>query len=70
MMGNFWLPECRTGALQRHTSFVFVPAVREAAVDASDGKSSAIGKLLEIVVRSAILQRRDVLAFQQEGIEV
>jgi len=54
------------GALQRHTSFVFIPAVREAAADASDGKSSAIGKLLEIVVRSAILQRRDVLAFQQE----
>lgn len=57
------------GALQRHTSFVFVPAVREAAADASDGKSSAIGKLLEIVVRSAILQRRDVLAFQQEVTE-
>ncbi len=54
------------GALQRHTSFVFIPAGREAAADASDGKSSAIGKMLEIVVRSAILQRRDVLAFQQE----
>lgn len=38
-------------------------------MDASDGKSSAIGKLLEIVVRSAILQRRDVLAFQQEVTE-
>ncbi len=54
------------GALQRHTSFVFVPAVREASLDAADGKSSAIGRLLEIVVRSAILQRKDVLAFQQE----
>lgn len=57
------------GALQRHTSFVFIPAVREASADASDGKSSAIGTLLEIVVRSAILQRRDVLAFQQEVTE-
>lgn len=57
------------GALQRHTSFVFIPAVREASADASDGKSSAIGKLLEIVVRSAILQRRDVLAFQREVTE-
>jgi hypothetical protein len=54
------------GALQRHTSFVFIPAVREAAVDAADGKSSAIGKLLELVVRSAILQRQDVVEFQQE----
>ncbi len=54
------------GALQRFTNLVFVPAVREAAADAADGKSSAIGRLLEIVVRSAILQRNDVLAFQQE----
>ncbi|MEB1303717.1 AAA family ATPase [Xanthomonas campestris pv. campestris] len=54
------------GALQRYTSFVFVPAVREASLDAADGKSSAIGRLLEIVVRSAILQRKDVQAFQEE----
>jgi len=54
------------GALQRHTSFVFVPAVREASLDAADGKASAIGRLLEIVVRSAILQRQDVRAFQDE----
>lgn len=54
------------GALQRHTSFVFIPAVREAAVDAADAKSSPIGKLLELVVRSAILQRQDVVQFQQE----
>lgn len=54
------------GALQRHTSFVFIPAVREASADAADGKSSAIGRLLELVVRSAILQRQDVVEFQQE----
>lgn len=57
------------GALQRHTSFVFIPAVREASVDAADGKSSAIGRLLELVVRSAILQRQDVVEFQQEMAE-
>lgn len=53
------------GALQRYTSFVFIPAVREAAADAADGKSSAIGRLLQIVVRSAILQRQDMAEFQQ-----
>nr|WP_228734829.1 AAA family ATPase [Xanthomonas euvesicatoria] len=57
------------GALERHTSFVFVPAVREASADAADGKSSAIGRLLEIVVRSAILKRADVLDFQKEVTE-
>ena len=54
------------GALQRHTSFVFIPAVREASADAADGKASAIGKLLQIVVRSAILQRHDIAEFQQQ----
>lgn len=54
------------GALQRYTSFVFIPAVREAAADAADGKSSAIGRLLQIVVRSAILQRQDIAEFQQQ----
>jgi putative ATP-dependent endonuclease of the OLD family len=53
------------GALQRHTSFVFIPAVREASVDAADGKSSAIGRLLELIVRSAILKRQDLIKFQQ-----
>lgn len=57
------------GALKRHTSFVFIPAVREAAADAADGKSSAIGQLLELVVRSAVLQRQDVMQFKNEMAE-
>lgn len=62
----FGFQNASRGALQRHTSFVFIPAVREAALDAADGKASAIGKLLELLVRSAILQRPDFVAFQQE----
>ncbi|WP_146592360.1 ATP-dependent nuclease [Puniceibacterium confluentis] len=54
------------GKLQRHTSFVFIPAVREASADAADGKTSAIGKLLELLVRSQILQRPDVQAFKAQ----
>lgn len=54
------------GALQRRTSFVFIPAVREAAADAADQKSTAIGKLIEVVVRSAILKRAEFSAFREE----
>jgi putative ATP-dependent endonuclease of the OLD family len=54
------------GKLQRHTSFVFIPAVREASADAADGKTSVIGKLLELLVRSRILQRTDVQAFKAQ----
>lgn len=54
------------GALQRFTSFVFVPAVREASADAADAKASPIGRLLELVVRSSILQREDIAKFKEE----
>ena len=60
----FGFQNASRGALGRHTTFVFIPAVREAVTDATDGKSSAIGRLLELVVRSAILQRNDVAAFR------
>ncbi len=54
------------GALQRRTTFVFVPAVRDAASDAADTKASAIGRLLEILVRSSILKKQEVQQFQEE----
>lgn len=57
------------GKLQRYTSFVFIPAVREASADAADGKTSVIGKLLELLVRSQILQRPDVQAFKAKMTE-
>lgn len=57
------------GKLQRHTSFVFVPAVREASTDAADSKTSVIGKLLELLVRSQILQRADIQAFKTQMTE-
>ncbi|WP_370267414.1 AAA family ATPase [Nioella sp.] len=53
-------------ALRRYTSFLFVPAVRDASQDAGDAKSSTIQQLLELVVRSAILRRREVRNFQDE----
>lgn len=57
------------GKLQRHTSFVFIPAVREASADAADSKTSVIGKLLELLVRSQIFQRPDILAFKAQMTE-
>jgi len=62
----FGFQNASRGALQRHTAFVFIPAVREASADAADGKGSAIGRLLEVIVRGAILQRADVQAFRAE----
>lgn len=62
----FGFQNASRGALQRFTTFVFIPAVREAAADAADGKGSPISRLLELIVRSAILQRADIREFQQQ----
>lgn len=42
------------GALQRATSFVFIPAVRDASANSLDTRGAVIARLLELVVRSAI----------------
>ena len=54
------------GSLQRFTSFVFIPAVRDASIDAMDSKGAVISRLMELVVRSAIQRRADIRQFQTE----
>ena len=54
------------GSLQRHTKFVFIPAVREASADAQDGKGAVVAELMELVVRSAIEKRAEIRDFQAE----
>lgn len=54
------------GALQKATTFVFVPAVRDASIDSMDAKGAVISKLMELVVRSAIQKRKDIRDFQEK----
>lgn len=54
------------GALQKATSFVLIPAVRDASADAQDGKNTVVGQLMELIVRSAIQSRKDIQDFQAE----
>jgi putative ATP-dependent endonuclease of the OLD family len=62
----FGFQNASRGALQKFTTFVFIPAVREAGSDASDAKSSPIGQLIELIVRSAMQQRQEILDFKAE----
>ena len=54
------------GSLQRYTSFVFIPAVRDASADAIDSKGAVISRLMELIVRSAIQRRADIRRFQAD----
>ena len=53
------------GNLQKSTSFVFIPAVRDASADSIDARGAVIARLMELVVRSAVQRRADVRNFQQ-----
>lgn len=53
------------GALQKATSFVFIPAVRDASADALDSRGAVIARLLELVVRNAIQKRSEIQGFQK-----
>jgi putative ATP-dependent endonuclease of the OLD family len=53
------------GQLQKATSFVFIPAVRDASVDAMDSRGAVIAKLMEMVVRNAIQRKPGFRAWQQ-----
>jgi putative ATP-dependent endonuclease of OLD family len=53
------------GSLKKSTSFVFIPAVRDAGPDALDGRGSAIAKLMELVVRNAIQKRAEIQEWQE-----
>lgn len=53
-------------AIGQYVSFVFIPAVREAMTDAADSKNSPIGRLMELLVRSAILKKEAVASFREK----
>lgn len=55
------------GSLQRSTSFVFVPAVRDASADSVDAKGAVVARLMELVVRSAVQKRPDFREFQERS---
>ncbi len=54
------------GSLRRHIRFVLVPAVREAAKEAEEGKASPISELLDLVVRSRMAVHAELEALRQE----
>jgi hypothetical protein len=60
----FGFTNVANGSLQKHTSFVFVPAVRDASADVTDARGAAVSQLMELIVRSAVLQRNDIKALQ------
>lgn len=54
------------GYLGRHTRFILIPAVRDAANDAIEGKGSCVTEIMDLVVRRTLADRKDFVALKDE----
>lgn len=54
-----------SGYLGRFTRFIYVPAVRDAAEDATEGRGSSVTEIMDLVVRSALENRKELTDFKQ-----
>ncbi len=61
----FGFKEVARGYLGRHTRFILIPAVRDAADDAAEGKGSPITQILDLVVRHTLAGRRDLAELKE-----
>lgn len=63
----FGFKEVGEAHLERFTQFIYIPPVREAAKDATDGKNSVMSELLDLVVRNSLMGREDLQKLQREA---
>ncbi len=63
----FGFTEVAQGYLGRFTRFLLIPAVRDAEIDAEEGRGSAITSLLDMVVRSQLAAREDLVSLKAEA---
>jgi energy-coupling factor transporter ATP-binding protein EcfA2 len=61
----FGFKEVGEARLERFTRFILVPAVRDASQDASEGRGAIMTEIMDLVVRSALAQRKDITEFRE-----
>ncbi len=62
----FGFSEVGQGYLGRFTRFLFIPAVRDASDDASEGRGSVLTELMDMVVRSVLANKEAVKKLREE----
>lgn len=61
----FGFKQVAQGYLGEFTRFIFIPAVRDAAEDAAEGRGTAISELMDLVVRSALARREELTQLRE-----
>ncbi len=62
----FGFTEVGQGYLGRHTRFIRIPAVRDAADDATERKGSCVTEIMDLVVRSTLANRKEFVSLKED----
>lgn len=62
----FGYKEVGSGHLDKYIKLLYIPAVRDASLDATEGKNSVLTVLLDLVIRNELMKKEDVQTFQKE----
>ena len=65
----FGFKEVGQARLERDTKFLLIPAVLDAADETTDKRGGALAGLLDLLVRSALLQRKDIVDFREDMVQ-
>lgn len=65
----FGFNEIGESHLEKYTKFIYVPAVRDASIDAEEGRDSSLKEIMDLVVRSRLSNKKEIKEFKQETIE-
>jgi len=61
----FGFKEVGEAHLERFTRFIFIPAVRDAAEDAAEGRGTPLTEIMDLVVRNTLSQRSEIVELQE-----
>lgn len=62
----FGFTQVAQGYLGRFTRFIHIPAVRDASEDATESRGSPVTEVMDLVVRSALANRRDLADLKKD----
>lgn len=65
----FGFKQVASGHLGKYIKPIFIPAVRDASLDADDNSKSPISEILNLVVRSVIAKKPEIAEFKKRVIE-
>jgi len=65
----FGFTEVGQSHLERYSYFLLIPAVRDAVGDAAEAKGSILSQLMDLVVRSVLSQRQELIQLKQDMLQ-